>query len=220
MDETLEGAGVALLAPAADEVQTRVGVVEAAVRGERLHDVVLRLVRGEPADEQPGDRGGAGGCGRRLDVESREVEEDRDDGRARESGLDEVVLVVAESAMPSSRTCRELAQLSATPCHAVCGDGLPPGDVAHRCEVVMVDDDRLVAGEHRVGDDRPDRHLVHDDVGVGAACIAQEVRAPASSTRLWISAAKISEVWPAARNASRTASVCAPTAPGSRVGAN
>ena len=55
MDEAPQRAGVAVLAAAADEVQARVGVVEPAVRGERLDDVVLGLVRREAPDEQPGD---------------------------------------------------------------------------------------------------------------------------------------------------------------------
>ena len=91
-------------------------------------------------------------------------------------GLEQVVLVVRRvgDAEPGPR--RELAELAAAPGDAVRGDRLPTGDVAHRREVVVVDDDRFVAGEHRVGDDRADRHLVHDDVGA-AAGVAQQVRA-------------------------------------------
>ncbi len=57
--------------------------------------------------------------------------------------------------MPSRARVGQLPQLAAAPRHAVRGDRLPTRDVPHRGEVVMVDDDRLVAGEHRVGDDEP-----------------------------------------------------------------
>jgi hypothetical protein len=38
----------------------------------------------------------------------------------------------------------------------------PPVEVAQRREVVVVDDELLRAVEHVVGDDRTDRHLVHE----------------------------------------------------------
>ena len=66
VDEPLQRAAVGLLAAAADEVEVRVGVVEPPVRGERLDDVVLRLVRREATDEQPGDRVGAGAARARV----------------------------------------------------------------------------------------------------------------------------------------------------------
>ena len=56
------------------------------------------------------------------------------------------------------------------------GYGLPTGDVTHRREVVVVDDDRFVAGEDGVGDDGTDCHLVDDDVGA-AAGFAQQMGA-------------------------------------------
>ena len=121
--------------------------------------------------------------------------------------------------MPRRARVGELAELATAPGHAVRGDRLPAGDVAHRREVVVVDHDRLVAGEHGVGHDRADRHLVHDDVGAGRARRAAG-GAPRSAQTGSISAAKISDVWPAARSTSRTTRVCAPTAPGSSVGTN
>ena len=121
--------------------------------------------------------------------------------------------------MPRSGARRELAQLPAAPRHAVRGDRLPARDVAHRREVVVVDDDRLVAGEHRVGDDRADRHLVHDDVGARPRRVAQQVRARRTTPRIDLGREDLG-VWPAARRTSRTARVCAPTAPGSSVGTN
>ena len=88
-----------------DEPPTRCSrarvVVEPPVRGERLDDVVLRLVRREPPDEQPVDAA-AGlavesswrGPGRRRVVERGDVEQDRDDrGRARSRASVELLRV-------------------------------------------------------------------------------------------------------------------------------
>ena len=84
----------------------------------------------------------------------------------------------------------------------------------------MVDDDRLGAGEHRVGDDGADRHLVHDRRRRAPRASRTRSRASVGPDSASISDAKISELWPAARSTSRASSVCAPTAPGSSVGTN
>src|SRR5207253_7627264 len=106
--------------------------------------------------------------GRGFDVECPEIDQDGNDSGAGEAGLDQVVLVVARDGHAEPRPGRELAELRATPRHTMRGYGLPTGNVTHRREVVVVDDDRFVAGEDGVGDDGTDCHLVDDDVGAAA----------------------------------------------------
>ena len=123
MDEALERAGVAVFAPAADEVEARVGVVESAVRGERLDDVVLGLVRREPADEQPGDRVGprVGAAPGSTSSVARSSRIGTTVVRG-EPGLDQVVSRCSvESAMPSrarAASSRSWPRPHATPCAA------------------------------------------------------------------------------------------------------
>ncbi len=184
---------VAVLATAADEVQPRVGIVESSVCGECLHDVVLGLVGRESADEQPCHLGVAGRKRRRFDVKGGQIEEDRDDGRARESGVDQVVFVVRGVGDAELRPYSQLVELASAPHDPVRGDRLPSGDVTHRGEVVVVHDDGFVAREYCVGHGGSDGHLVDDDVGAAARASRRRC-APRSDQLGSMSAVNISDV--------------------------
>ncbi len=100
-DEALQGGPVRVRRRATDDVEAGEGVVHPPVRSEGLDEVVLRLVRRHPSDEQP--VGAATGALRleavqlgvvHVVVEDVGVEEDRHDGRAAVARRDQLRLVV------------------------------------------------------------------------------------------------------------------------------
>jgi len=127
----------------AHEHELRVGRAVAAVQGERPQDVVVTLVRREPADAEHGGRAGRPLRWRRRPEPGR-VEQDRDHGRAARPGVAQLGGVVLRDAGGEVDAASELRQLR-PPHGAVDGHrGLVVPQVARGGDVVG--DEQLAVG--------------------------------------------------------------------------
>ena len=176
-DEPADGRHVGVRRRRADDAQHRCRVVDAAIHGERLHQVVLRLVGRDAPHEQPHRAvvlEAFGGVEVDGPVELVDVEQDRRHCRAHAAQVEQLLRVVLRVTDAERGAGRELGELVARPCRSRHDRRLPAGPEVRGRDVVVIERQPRPLVAHEVGHAGADGDVVEQDV-VGSWPVGAEV---------------------------------------------